>query len=118
MTEKRPTIPAAMRYEIWRRDMGNVIEGKCPIAWCHTQINFRNFVLAHNIPFSKGGATAPCNLRVTCASCNLSMGDRYTVDEWDRLDIGKATVIVPATPACPPVALAAPSLIPWACCWC
>lgn len=84
-TDKRPAVPSALRYEIWKRDMGNVLEGKCPIPWCTARVEYKDFVLAHNVPFSRGGATDATNLRVTCASCNLGMGDRYTVDEWARL---------------------------------
>lgn len=109
---KRPAVPAAMRYEIWKRDMGNVLEGKCPVAWCTATIEFKDFVLAHNTPFSKGGATDAKNLRVACASCNLGMGNRYTVDEWSAMG---AAVVGRAAPAAPAAQVAPPPPGCWCC---
>ena len=85
MAAKRPHISQALKYEVWLKSMGNCIEGKCPISWCTQRVTFVNCVLAHNIPFCKGGATTLENLSIACYSCNSSMGARYTVDEWNKL---------------------------------
>lgn len=79
---KRPHISDALKSEVWKRDCGNVFWCKCPIPWCTTQVEYTNCVLAHNIPWVKGGATTLDNLRITCARCNLGMGSTFTVDEW------------------------------------
>lgn len=36
----------------------------------------------HVVPYSKGGATVPENLELSCPSCNLSKGSKYLGTEW------------------------------------
>lgn len=115
MASKRPAVPKAMRQEIWKRDMGNVIEGKCPVPWCTNTVSFTTFVLAHNVPFSRGGATDASNLCVTCASCNLGMGDRMTVTEWGaqmKRGTASAYTSTPPLPAHAPTPTHAPAPAP------
>lgn len=42
-----------------------------------------DFECGHNVPESKGGKTTLDNLVPICARCNRSMGDRYSIDEWN-----------------------------------
>jgi hypothetical protein len=91
---KRPHISDALKSEVWKRDCGNTFVCKCPIPWCTTQVEYTNCVLAHNIPFAKGGPTTVDNLRITCSRCNLGMGSAFTVDDW--IARGQATAPVPA----------------------
>lgn len=100
MPKKKAPIPAAFREQIWLRTMGKVFEGKCPIPWCKNIITVYDFQAGHNIPESKGGKTSPDNLVPICSRCNLSMGDRYTIEEWSAL--GKGTPI-PQLPTAPVV---------------
>ena len=86
---RKALIPAAFREQIWLRTMGKVYEGKCPVVWCQNNITVHDFQSGHNIPESKGGKTLPDNLIPICSRCNQSMGDRYTIDQWNAL--GKAT---------------------------
>lgn len=44
-----------------------------------------NFHVGHNIPESKGGDMVLENLRPICQGCNLSMGNNYSIDEWNKL---------------------------------
>ncbi len=82
-TKKRKAkIPAAVQEAIWITKMGRVFEGKCLTTWCPNIITVFDFHAGHDIPESKGGSIDPKNLFPICARCNLSMGDRYTFQEW------------------------------------
>ena len=47
-------------------------------------INVFNFQVGHNIPESKGGTLSLNNLKPICGRCNFSMGNNYTIDEWNN----------------------------------
>lgn len=78
-------IPKALREQIWIQKVGRVFSSKCKISWCNNLITCFNFDCGHNIPESKGGNTDLHNLIPICRNCNTSMGNRYTIDEWDNL---------------------------------
>ena len=78
-------IPKALRDQVWLRWMGKVYEGECCIVWCKNAITVNNFQCGHNIPESKNGATTLDNLVPICNSCNSSMSNRFTIDEWNAL---------------------------------
>jgi len=80
--KRKAKIPAAVQEAIWIKRMGRVFEGKCLTTWCPNIINVFDFHAGHDIPESKGGTIDPENLYPICARCNLSMGDRYTFQEW------------------------------------
>lgn len=40
------------------------------------------FEVGHNVPESKGGSSDLDNLKPLCPSCNKSMGNTYTIDEF------------------------------------
>jgi len=86
---KKPILKA-MRDQVWVQNMGKVYEGKCKTSWCVNIINVTNFQCGHNIPESKGGETNLANLVPICSSCNQSMGNRFTFDEWDHCSTVKA----------------------------
>ena len=81
-TKRKAKIPAAVQEAIWILKMGRVFEGKCLTTWCPNIITVFDFHAGHDIPESKGGTISPENLYPICARCNLSMGDRYTFQEW------------------------------------
>ncbi len=81
----KKTIPKALREQVWKKYIGSNFEGKCFISWCANRINVFDFEVGHNIPESKGGATTLQNLRPICSRCNKSMGNKYTIDEWDKI---------------------------------
>jgi 5-methylcytosine-specific restriction endonuclease McrA len=80
-------ISAALRQQVWIKHKNKIFESDCSISWCKNIINVFNFQCGHNIPESKGGATNINNLYPICMHCNQSMGDRYTIDEWNKLVI-------------------------------
>ncbi len=94
---KKKAIPKALREQVWIQKVGHVFETKCCVQWCENQINAFNFQAGHNIPESKGGATTVENLAPICDRCNCSMGDRYTIDEWNQLG-AKGAFALPAAP--------------------
>lgn len=79
---KKKKIPTALRQQAWIKQFG-LPEYKCPVSWCQNKITPFSFDAGHNIPESKGGKTSIENIIPLCRSCNLGMGDRYTIDEWN-----------------------------------
>jgi hypothetical protein len=92
-------IPKALREQVWLVKAGKVFETKCPIAWCTNTINVFNFQCGHNVPESKGGATHIGNLIPLCSRCNVSMGNMYTIDEWNTEFAPPVAPAVPVVPA-------------------
>jgi hypothetical protein len=86
---KKEYIPKALREQIWLEYIGKKYESKCTIIWCKNIISVFDFHMGHNLPESKGGNIDINNLRPICARCNLSMSDNYSIDEWNKLGIGK-----------------------------
>lgn len=82
--KRKQPIPKALREQVWLVHMGKVFETKCKVTWCENRINAFDFQCGHNIPESKGGKTTIQNLIPICGRCNLSMGDQYSIDEWNR----------------------------------
>ena len=80
---RKTQIPKALREQVWLHTMTRRFEGKCPVQWCSNTITVFDFQCGHNIPESKGGRTTLDNLIPLCGRCNVSMGDRYTIDEWN-----------------------------------
>lgn len=81
--KRKATLPKALREQVWLHTMHKTFEAKCPVIWCTNTINVFDFQCGHNIPESKGGKTTLDNLIPLCGRCNVSMGDRYTIDEWN-----------------------------------
>ena len=99
---KKKTIPVALREQVWLTHCGRVFEHKCITPWCKNTICVFDFESGHNIPESKGGPTTLDNLRPICRRCNNSMGDRYTFDEWARLETASEIIGVQIAPPQPP----------------
>ena len=83
---KKKQIPKAVREQVWIKYIGKYYEAKCQIDWCTNRIDVFNFQAGHNIPESKGGPMSLDNLKPICGRCNLSMGNEYTIDEWNNLN--------------------------------
>ena len=79
------SIPKALREQVWLKINGKRYKNKCYIGWCKNEIDVFNFHVGHNIPESKGGKTVLSNLKPICSRCNLSMSNKYTIDEWNQL---------------------------------
>jgi hypothetical protein len=91
---KKKKIPSALRQQAWMKQFG-ILEFKCPVSWCQNKISPFSFDTGHNIPESKGGKTTIENLIPICRSCNLGMGDRFTIDEWNAKYSERAHSIQP-----------------------
>jgi 5-methylcytosine-specific restriction endonuclease McrA len=78
-------IPKAVRQQVWIQHFGKVFKHKCWIRWCTNEINVFQFHCGHDIPDSKGGSISLENLFPICANCNLSMSDKYTIKQWNKL---------------------------------
>lgn len=79
-------IPSALRQQVWIEFCGSEhFKHKCFVTWCKNMITPFTFEVGHNIPESKGGSSDISNLRPICSSCNKSMSNNYTIDEFSRL---------------------------------
>lgn len=79
----RNNIPKAVRQQVWIHYMGEHYKGKCKIKWCQNNITVFDFHCGHDVPHSKGGTVDIANLYPICSNCNLGMGDKYTIKEWN-----------------------------------
>lgn len=75
--------------------MGKRYEASCWVRWCKNTVTVWDFHTGHNMPESKGGKLTIENLRPICAQCNTSMGDRYTISEWQLLGLPPGCMCVP-----------------------
>jgi hypothetical protein len=83
--KKKDKIPKALREQVWLHYSKKEFEVKCPITWCQNKITPFSFHVGHNIPETNGGTIDIGNLRPICANCNLSMGSKFTIDEWNKI---------------------------------
>ena len=81
---KKKKIPKALREQVWINKMGKRFSGTCCISWCENDMSCFNFDCGHNIPESKGGPTNVENLIPICRNCNVGMGNRFTIEEWEK----------------------------------
>ena len=82
-TKQQQVLPKALREQVWLKVVGKTFSNNCYITWCSNKITPFDFHIGHNIPKSKGGSNTIDNLFPICSRCNLSMGNRYTIDEWE-----------------------------------
>jgi len=100
---KKTKIPIALKQQVWLKHNGETFKAKCMVKWCSNQITVFNFHAGHNIPEAQNGPTIVDNLFPICATCNLSMGSNYTIDQFSDLIIveqvdTKPRIIHPASP--------------------
>lgn len=80
---KRRRLPHGIRERVWVRYNGYKFNAKCNVSFCDRILTPFDFDVGHNIPVSKGGSDSIDNLRPICRVCNVSMSDKYTIDEYD-----------------------------------
>ena len=78
-------FPKRIREVVWTTYNGETYSSKCYVSWCNNIINVFNYQVGHDIPESKGGTYDIGNLRPICSNCNLSMGNKWTIQEWGKL---------------------------------
>jgi hypothetical protein len=83
---KKEYIPKALREQVWLTTIGKKYESKCYIPWCKNIMTVFDFHVGHDLPESKGGTLDINNLKAICARCNLSMSDKYTIQEWMKFN--------------------------------
>lgn len=91
MKSAKKNIPKALREQVWLATFGKTFQHSCFVHWCTNKINVFDFHVGHDKPESKGGSTELSNLKPICSRCNQSMGNRFTIQEWNRLYASKTT---------------------------
>ena len=89
-SNKSSKIPKKLCEQVWINTFGKPPTFPCSIAWCSEEISCFDYQTGHNIPLSKGGETTLENLLPICARCNTSMGNQYTIDEWNKKGKGES----------------------------
>ena len=93
--DKKKSIPKAIKEQVWVKYFGKNFEHRCYVDWCENLINVFNFHVGHDKPESKGGKLTIGNLRPICSRCNHSMGNRYTIKEWNKIAKQKTSCCFP-----------------------
>jgi len=83
---KKKNIPKAVKEQTWLLNFGKKYEHKCYINWCNNTVNVFDFHVGHDKPESKGGKMNVKNLKPICARCNYSMGNKYTIKQWNKFN--------------------------------
>lgn len=68
----RKSIPAPVRFKVWRTYIGTSLDGKC--YCCNSYMSIENWQAGHVVAFAEGGPETVENLRPICGQCNTSMG--------------------------------------------
>lgn len=90
---KKNNIPKKIREEVWKYYNGNNFKSACKVSWCSNIIDVFNYHVGHDIPESKGGKLDIINLKPICSNCNLSMGNRFSITDWDKIGINERTTV-------------------------
>jgi 5-methylcytosine-specific restriction endonuclease McrA len=80
--KKKNPIPKAVRHQVWKKYIGNTLEGKCYV--CNRIVYYDNFDAGHVVAEANGGEISVSNLRVTCKPCNTSCGTK-NLDEFKKM---------------------------------
>jgi hypothetical protein len=83
-SKHKARIHAALREQVWLRDIGPAFAGKCRISWCKNEMTVFNFQCGHRLAESLGGPTTLENLTAICGRCNISMGTMH-IEAWEQL---------------------------------
>ena len=68
----RKSIPAPIRFKVWRTYIGTSLDGKC--YCCNNYMSIENWQAGHVVAYADGGPETVENLRPICGQCNTSMG--------------------------------------------
>jgi len=90
---KKNNIPKKIREEVWKHYNGENYKSACKVSWCSNIIDVFNYHVGHDVPESKGGKLDIVNLKPICSNCNLSMGDRFSITDWDKIGINERMTV-------------------------
>ncbi len=90
---KKNNIPKKIREEVWKHYNGSNYKSACKVSWCTNIIDVFNYHVGHDVPESKGGKLDIINLKPICSNCNLSMGDRFSITDWDKIGINERMTV-------------------------
>jgi 5-methylcytosine-specific restriction endonuclease McrA len=83
----RKSISKSVKNNMWIQHYGEKFSVQCSVEWCVTIITPFTFEVGHNVPHSKSGTIDIDNLKPICGTCNKSMGNRFTIDEFSKIAI-------------------------------
>lgn len=73
-TIKRKNIPQWVRNATYHRDKGRCVYCNTDLTGIVNTLTAKNF--DHMVPLDRGGANDPCNIQLTCESCNKSKSNK------------------------------------------
>lgn len=76
-SNKRSSIPKAIREQVWDKYIGESQSSALCIICNHRKINMRKFHCGHIVSDKDGGTATVDNLLPICEPCNLSMGSNH-----------------------------------------
>ena len=84
-TLKRHEIPIWVKRAVYHRDKGHCVFCNCDLTWIVNILRQKNF--DHIVPLKDYGTNDPCNIQLTCESCNKSKGAhdkvaKYKYQSW------------------------------------
>ena len=71
-TIKRQNIPQWVKRDVFHRDKGRCVFCNKDLTGIITTLNSSNF--DHILPLDKMGTNDPCNIQLSCETCNKSKG--------------------------------------------
>ena len=79
----KKSLPTAVKDCIWNYYIGQHINIHKCFCCKKNMIKIDDFHAGHVVAEAQGGGDNIDNLRPICCRCNLSMGNQYTIDEWN-----------------------------------
>lgn len=78
---KRCPIPKWVKIAVFHRDKGRCVFCGKDLTNIATKLNIANY--DHIIPLAEGGANDPCNIQLSCESCNKKKGIAEIIPNYD-----------------------------------
>lgn len=80
-TIKRCTIPHWVKRAVYHRDKGHCVFCNKDLTCLVTRLNNKNY--DHIIPLKQYGANDPCNIQLTCETCNKTKGGKHLIPNYN-----------------------------------
>lgn len=78
---KRCSIPQWVKVAVFHRDKGRCVYCGKDLTNLATKLNTANY--DHIIPLAEGGANDPCNIQLSCESCNKKKGKSILIPKYE-----------------------------------